>query len=1139
MNSIFNRYKKNSEELLLYTAYLQCLPNNSSFIYRIQRVQNEMLIAFQKSKSVNLDMLDSILNYGSAEQSDDPQENLFVDSVHPAVCESKRVFSGLFLDDVELLTTILTSSCIGLKVDPSELNISLFLLECSDIICKRFGYKTYENGTPNSETPSLSSLADFNANKSKIILSSKEIYELCDKYNVSADALSKLTLHAKSKDIRKELEYHGYSPVVEVHPFYHKSDNSYLILSPSYLLHTACREAITTMTQLYGETFAKWLVQFINNEAGAILQRSMCYCFEQNILNGIPYMFLQFDSDKAVIMATSLSSEAGIATVQKDLENKLRSEHANIKVFHILIYVPLDESVIGLMPIERCICLKLDELRMLSNHHLFSLMNLFYYCQDREEQRFAPLSTDKDKLAFYFHEKCSFYRDEQPDLYWINADFAQIQKYEHAIHNNIHDIAIPGGGGFMRVAHYADIPKNVPIYSLYLYDDSDFILCELNNAKIYALRGACDQYFALYRELRICLMNWLYAIELKHNIQLFKEDLVLTIEVCEDGDVNVQQIGPNVYVINVPLKCFDNIEAIEIEPLFVKECCSQLVKHNVLNPQVTDDLLNIMFINIGNGRFLQIGYDPDPRTIKDKYDSSYELSERWCDKILTEIANHINRKGEEIQLSFEDGKLLLRDVISFLQEEAVKLIKQFDTEFLVENLLQLHHSVIYWSAISNARYQRLSHAYEWIDAVFENQQKYVNGYAEIKTLSQGIVEYIFMQSVSETNNDKGSSEMIDRLFALMHHIVDFGCCLDCLQKGIKGADIVLLANGRVVYPRPAIDISNRYFERLRSQIMEYPDKLKKLHHEIPDYSVDTSSDAFRSSFIAEFGFNYDKFILVIQKSIEYSDKINEPVVKIEEDIFKKDIITDILTAEEYISFRKNWILTSEQNMETLNNRDFFIQRFNRTTQFSTRPWILLNGCILFSTRIIAESLKIFHDRLSFSIYRGNSTQMKTFIKSTIDEKGKHFNKQLFNFYSSLNVPNLLLFSEEKIKPSARLAGPKDLGDIDLLLIQTDRKQIICIEAKNYYESRDVYSLLDQNENIKRHLSKAERRDKWCRENIIQFKKIYNGVDSSYCVKTIFLTYNEPSYRYFEHERKTDIPLMSALEIVSSPMTIFD
>ena len=46
------------------------------------------------------------------------------------------------------------------------------------------------------------------------------------------------------------------------------------------------------------------------------------------------------------------------------------------------------------------------------------------------------------------------------------------------------------------------------------------------------------------------------------------------------------------------------------------------------------------------------------------------------------------------------------------------------------------------------------------------------------------------------------------------------------------------------------------------------------------------------------------------------------------------------------------------------------------------------------------------------------------------------------------------------------------------------------------------------------------------------------VDNQYSVKTIFLTYHENAYKYFEHEQKNGITFLSAIDIVENPMSIF-
>ena len=92
-------------------------------------------------------------------------------------------------------------------------------------------------------------------------------------------------------------------------------------------------------------------------------------------------------------------------------------------------------------------------------------------------------------VSFDFHENCTFYRDEKPSVYWVYSDFAQVLKYEHAIKNKIHDIAMPNGMGYLRISHYADIPTGVPIYAPYLYNKCDFLICELTNARLFVVGG--------------------------------------------------------------------------------------------------------------------------------------------------------------------------------------------------------------------------------------------------------------------------------------------------------------------------------------------------------------------------------------------------------------------------------------------------------------------------------------------------------------------------------------------------------------------------------------------------------------------------------------------------------------------------
>ena len=121
-----------------------------------------------------------------------------------------------------------------------------------------------------------------------------------------------------------------------------------------------------------------------------------------------------------------------------------------------------------------------------------------------------------------------------------------------------------------------------------------------------------------------------------------------------------------------------------------------------------------------------------------------------------------------------------------------------------------------------------------------------------------------------------------------------------------------------------------------------------------------------------------------------------------------------------------------------------------------------------------------------------------------------------------------------------MKSQKNLGDIDILLINKTTKQIICIEAKNYVESRTAYELIQQNRKIEtKELKHVIERDAWCKGNIELFRFYDASVDDKYTAKTVFLTYHENAYNYFEHNTNLDIVFLSAMDVVQNPMVVFE
>ena len=215
-----------------------------------------------------------------------------------------------------------------------------------------------------------------------------------------------------------------------------------------------------------------------------------------------------------------------------------------------------------------------------------------------------------------------------------------------------------------------------------------------------------------------------------------------------------------------------------------------------------------------------------------------------------------------------------------------------------------------------------------------------------------------------------------------------------------------------------------------------------------------------------------------------------------------------------------------------------LQRYNRSVQLSSRPWVLYEDKIFYSTKSIYVSCQVLLERIDAGTIKHNSSLMRNYIGKISEKKGHLFTQNLGKYFKSLEEEDIKVNMEVQICPGKPLCAEENLGDIDVLLIDSKRKKIVCIEAKDYYCARTMYDMISQNIKIEKALPKVIRRDEWCQENRDLFKFYSKDIDESYDVKTVFLTYEEPTYKYFKHSVEYPITMLSAFDIVKDYHIVF-
>lgn len=724
-----------------------------------------------------------------------------------------------------------------------------------------------------------------------------------------------------------------------------------------------------------------------------------------------------------------------------------------------------------------------------------------------------------------------------PDMMFVEIGTALSLREQYLCRQDEHMVWYAPQSSYVMVKHYADIPKQVPIYIPYMRVNG-LIMLQLRNRELWIHLNCKDEFRIFGREATIALMNWVYALEKKMGIDSISHTLHVEFLILLGHNYEWKKANDNIMVFCVPENIM-NSDAATLERDLV---CQFIKAVQDCDFTTCDSLFDnaLRLFDSVPGRFIQIGKSENVTVIdeKDSVDSCYYVNPRYCDIVLSEIADFLNMKGVEQTFDFEESKEIMIRVSGYILDEVKNLLSEMDTKQLLTNLLELHHAMIYWSKLTQRRYDSLSKAYSFLDATFDNQFDYVNEYSEMNTLTQGMIETIVLNGIHNTGGKPGL-EKLDRLFALMHFSLNMGAYMDQLGEKIKGSELTILKNGRLVMPKPIIDKLNTYFYRLRELSMSNPGLYTKLNNLMPTSNIDTNDEMFVKAYKSQFGISFEKYCKILTASIDYARNNKKPVMVLSEKDFFETICNGIFDEEDAKAFKANFVLTEDLNNGNLKFSDKWVQRFNRPVQVTARPWILFDGNIYYSTKTLYESWMIRIERLSNGTVVNTTLEMQTLVSKVNNEKGHEFTMNIKKLYESLSLDYLYVDSEVEIMPGKPLNSPKQFGDIDVLLINKNTKQIVCIEAKNFSESRTVYELIQQNRKIvTKELSHVIDRDVWCKGNIDKFKSYAPEVDDEYSVKTIFLTYHENAYKYFEHEHENDITFLSAIEIVDNPMGVF-
>lgn len=336
----------------------------------------------------------------------------------------------------------------------------------------------------------------------------------------------------------------------------------------------------------------------------------------------------------------------------------------------LIIYSQIEDGKCALYAPKNTLAFSIDDFSVILNQPDVNLNTLYYYLQDKQTVNASPFSQEIDLFAYYIQRRQTFYQEEMPTHMMVEIGMARNMRKRYYIESDVRYVESELFNRVIPVRHIQDIPSDIPAYApLYAPSGIMFFMIELGNYRLTIKydNTKCENY-----EIVHSIALWLYSIwKVKHIPVLCQHIDVIFMEGAKDS---IRQANRYVYFITIDIENIFKSCGQDIEEQVLLHFVKLLQNKGALSVNISEELIYEMFVE-SNGHFLVVDANVNnPLLVHDGVTACHYLSGRWTDKILDEIANFLDYKGEEKQLSVEESKEVMIKVMGYLENEAKQIL---------------------------------------------------------------------------------------------------------------------------------------------------------------------------------------------------------------------------------------------------------------------------------------------------------------------------------------------------------------------------------------------------------------------------------------------------------------------------------
>jgi hypothetical protein len=469
-------------------------------------------------------------------------------------------------------------------------------------------------------------------------------------------------------------------------------------------------------------------------------------------------------------------------------------------------------------------------------------------------------------------------------------------------------------------------------------------------------------------------------------------------------------------------------------------------------------------------------------------------------------------------------------------------LDRFNSEELLKRLIGLNESLI------KERELLKIHIPTRIACFVSKEQQISEAYEKLSKMNRTtiavrcLIEHIAAEQ--KYGKEVASTTDVDELIAVMDQIISWGSIGDMIYFELFDIKMSVLPSGRIgTYKRDMADVFDPYYKSKTTENVQ--DAVKAFSQVFPKNSVEQKGadipEKLDKAFIADYGVSFTR-ICYFSDMLSYigfnqsHDYVSFPMDQLKKEV-NKYAEPQFLDAEYdsvllYLSLEKRGTVHKIKKDSGFDISDIIPWKFNRMLSLLRKPIIIFgesgkkDRTVFWGARQVLDSKKYLAEQCQsgrLRVPKENSAIIGV-LGSFAQDRGEDLVKTVV---ASIAPQSLIIDKERFIGPYFEFKHTADIGDIDVLIIDTSRKIIFSLESKSMSPSRNIMEMVSEvnklfgSESEKGWVDKHMERDKWLKNNKEQLTKKYCIDVSDFEVKSFFVTEED---MLTPHLRKMKLPL---------------